>query len=121
MILGAAGVMITPPRPASAPPAGTVNRTHATSSDRNQIPVNFEEPVNMPQLLHARIGVTVRLLCPAGEATAGGQGVQVLRAGHPLAHGQQLGVIAARVEIYPTGVSGASISASAVPEPTTRH
>ncbi len=78
-------------------------------------------PVNMPQLLHARIGVTVRLLCPAGEATAGGQGVQVLRAGHPLAHGQQLGVIAARVEIYPAGVSGASISASAVPEPTTRH
>src|SRR6266700_3391135 len=45
MILGAAGVMITPPRPASAPPAGTVNRTHATSSDRNQIPINFEEPV----------------------------------------------------------------------------
>src|SRR6266568_2268953 len=44
MILGAAGVMITPPRPASAPPAGTVNRTHATSSDRNQIPINFEEP-----------------------------------------------------------------------------
>ena len=47
--------------------------------------------------------------------------IQVLRAEHPLAHGQQLGVIAARVEIYPTGVSGASISASAVPEPTTRH
>src|SRR6266568_1441642 len=46
MILGAAGVMITPPRPASAPPAGTVNRTHATSSDRNQIPINFEEPAN---------------------------------------------------------------------------
>src|SRR6266702_3704309 len=45
MILGAAGVMITPPRPASAPPAGTVNRTHATSSDRNQIPINFEEPL----------------------------------------------------------------------------
>jgi hypothetical protein len=75
----------------------------------------------MPQLLHARIGVTARLLCPAGEATAGGQGVQARWAGHSLTHGQQLGVIAARVEIYPIGVSGASIFVSAVPEPTTRH
>src|SRR6266702_411093 len=30
MILGAAGVLITPPRPASAPPAGAASRAHAT-------------------------------------------------------------------------------------------
>jgi hypothetical protein len=75
----------------------------------------------MPGYFTPGAGVTVRLLYPAGEAAAGGQGIQVLRAGHQLAHAQQLGVIASRVGIYPTGVSGASISASTVPEPTTRH
>jgi hypothetical protein len=36
-----------------------------------------------------------RLPGPAGEATAGGQGVGVLGAGHPLADGQQHGVLVA--------------------------
>jgi hypothetical protein len=43
------------------------------------------------ELLHAVLGATTGPLSPAGEVSAGGQGVRVLRARHLLAYGQQPG------------------------------
>lgn len=46
-------------------------------------------------LIHTRLRVTARLLRPVGEVGAGGQGVRVLGAGHPLTHPKQRGVLVA--------------------------
>jgi hypothetical protein len=43
-------------------------------------------------VLVAGPGRIPRLLGPAGEVAAGGQGLRVLQAGHPLDGGQQRGV-----------------------------
>jgi uncharacterized protein (DUF885 family) len=57
--------------------------------------------VNNGKLMHILPRATLRLVGPVGEATAGGQGVRVLRAENPLAQRQQRGGLVPGVSRIP--------------------